>query len=66
MASKNDITGDTICTKKVSDAYRDNYDRIFRKGSISVSKNLNIINNSETVGDQYEKMFDLQDTEEPR
>ena len=30
MASKNDITGDTIMTK-ASDKYRDNYDRIFGK-----------------------------------
>jgi hypothetical protein len=55
-----------LWTNTTSDLYRENYDKIFRKGSISVSKNLNIINNSETVGDQYEKMFDLQDTEEPR
>lgn len=27
--SKNDITGDTIATKPVSDLYRDNYDAIF-------------------------------------
>lgn len=25
----NDITGDTIATKTVTDAYRDNFDRIF-------------------------------------
>lgn len=31
MASKNDITGDSIHTKATSDAYRDNYDRIFGK-----------------------------------
>lgn len=31
MASKNDITGDSIQTKATSDAYRDNYDRIFGK-----------------------------------
>lgn len=29
--SKNDITGDEIKTKTTSDAYRDNYDKIFRK-----------------------------------
>ena len=31
MVARNDITGDAIQTKKVSDAYRDNYDSIFRK-----------------------------------
>ena len=29
--SKNDITGDRLVTKTTSDAYRDNYDAIFRK-----------------------------------
>ncbi len=31
MASHNDITGDRIATKNVSDAYRNNYDLIFGK-----------------------------------
>lgn len=31
MATKNDITGDSIQTRGVSDKYRDNYDLIFRK-----------------------------------
>ena len=31
MAAKNDITGDSIQTRGVSDAYRDNYDLIFGK-----------------------------------
>ena len=31
MVAKNDITGDSIQTKGTSDAYRDNYDAIFRK-----------------------------------
>lgn len=31
MTSKNDITGDSIKTKVVSDSYRDNYDLIFGK-----------------------------------
>ena len=29
--SKNDITGDEIKTKEVSDSYRDNFDKIFGK-----------------------------------
>ena len=32
MVARNDITGDTIQTKGVSNAYRDHYDEIFRKG----------------------------------
>lgn len=31
MVAKNDITGDSIQTKGVTDKYRDNYDLIFRK-----------------------------------
>lgn len=31
MAAKNDITGDSIQTKVVSDKFRDGYDRIFGK-----------------------------------
>ena len=31
MAAKNDITGDSIQTRGVSNAYRDNYDMIFGK-----------------------------------
>jgi len=31
MTARNDITGDAIATKGTTDAYRDNYDRIFGK-----------------------------------
>lgn len=31
MAAKNDITGDTIQTRGASEAFRNNYDLIFRK-----------------------------------
>ncbi len=31
MATKNDITGDALISKTNTDAYRDNYDRIFGK-----------------------------------
>lgn len=34
MATRNDITGDAIATKAASDAYRDNYDAIFRKKAV--------------------------------
>lgn len=31
MTTKNDITGDKLATKPATDAYRDNWDRIFGK-----------------------------------
>ena len=31
MTTKNDITGDKLATKPASEAYRDNWDRIFGK-----------------------------------
>ena len=31
MASKNDITGDSIVTKNINNSYRDGWDRIFNK-----------------------------------
>lgn len=31
MTTRNDITGDVIATKSTSEAYRSNYDAIFRK-----------------------------------
>lgn len=35
MATKNDITGDSISSKKTSDKYRDNYDKIFKKKDLT-------------------------------
>ena len=32
MASRNDITGDTLISMVNTDKFRDNFDRIFRKG----------------------------------
>lgn len=31
MATRNDITGDALVSKRNNDNYRDNFDRIFRK-----------------------------------
>lgn len=31
MTARNDITGDSIATRKTNDAYRDGWDRIFKK-----------------------------------
>lgn len=59
MATKNDITGDVIQTKGVTDDYRDNYDRIFgRKGGanrekIKVSR-IDLIGQNGNDGDHYE------------
>ena len=36
MTAKNDITGDSIRSKDSSDAYRDNYDKIFRKKELPI------------------------------
>lgn len=38
MATKNDVTGDSIQTKIPSDAYRNNYDAIFGKSKQNANK----------------------------
>lgn len=40
MVARNDITGDSIQTKGVSNAYRDNYDNIFKKDKPVVEEQL--------------------------
>ena len=35
MATKNDITGDSLISKTNTDAYRSNYDLIFRNKNVS-------------------------------
>jgi hypothetical protein len=37
MVARNDITGDAIQTKNASQAFRDNYDNIFRKNKVTPS-----------------------------
>lgn len=37
MSSTNDITGDYLVNKKTTDAYRDNYDKIFGKKNKDVT-----------------------------
>lgn len=39
MVAKNDITGDNIQSKNTNDAYRNNYDAIFRKDNTDTNKN---------------------------
>jgi len=38
MASKNDITGDTLQTKVPTNNYRDNYDKIFGKTEVVLDR----------------------------
>lgn len=38
MASRNDITGDMLISMANSDKFRDNFDRIFRKGKSDESR----------------------------
>ena len=52
MVAKNDITGDSIQTKGVSDAYRNNYDLIFGKKKVD---------NTDVTKDQFQ---DVLSTEE--
>ena len=35
MTSRNDITGDSIATKKATDSYRDGWERIFGKKPVT-------------------------------
>lgn len=46
MVARNDITGDAIQTKGVSDAYRDNYDLIFGNKK---KKSEELTNDADTV-----------------
>lgn len=39
MAAKNDITGDSIQTRGISEAYRNNYDLIFGKKKPTTPEN---------------------------
>lgn len=45
MATTNDITGDSIQTKSTSEAYRSNYDAIFRKFERQDYENVLKLNN---------------------
>ena len=50
MVAKNDITGDSIQSKGTSDAYRNNYDRIFKKE-----------NNTGTDKNEYQDVLSTED-----
>ena len=51
MKNKNDITGDKLISKKNSDAYRDNYDAVFRRGQVHKDRNFD-----DDGYDQHEKI----------
>ena len=46
MATKNEITGDTIATRSVSQDYRSGWDAIFAKAGQSCEKNPDLSRNS--------------------
>lgn len=61
MAAINNITGDTIQTKGASQAYRDNYDAIFRRvpqsnpdWPESAERRIDIIGQNGNTGEHYE------------
>ncbi len=54
MVARNDITGDAIQTKNVSNAYRDNYDLIFGKKKKTENEIIDEVSkliSEETLGD---------------
>ena len=57
----NDITGDSLRTRPASDAYRDNYDAIFRREPqpnpdwpAEAEERMDIIGQNGNTGDHYE------------
>ena len=57
MTAKNDITGHLLMTKAPSQAYKDNYDRIFRKGNPDKEKE-----NGSTIEQPSQRHGESQDT----
>lgn len=57
MATKNDITGDALVSRMPSQAYKDNYDLIFRKGNPDKDKE-----NGSTIEPQTQRHGESQDT----
>ena len=53
MAAKNDITGDSIQTRGVSDAYRNNYDLIFGKKTK--------VDNTGVTSNEYQDLLSTED-----
>lgn len=57
MTAKNDITGHLLMTKAPSQAYKDNYDQIFRKGNPDKEKE-----NGSTIEQPSQRHGESQDT----
>ena len=56
MVARNDITGDAIQTKGVTNAFRDNYDEIFRK-----KKTVEKDDNTGTNKNEYQDILSTED-----
>lgn len=55
MVARNDITGDAIQTKGVTDSYRNNYDLIFGKKKKEVDPEVLDAYNEERLVSKYDK-----------
>lgn len=62
MTARNDITGDTIATKGTSDAYRDNYDRIFGALKDKGVRDVKFTVDPESTGDVNESIVTVLDS----
>lgn len=51
MTARNDITGDSIATRKTNDAYRDGWDRIFKQKNNEAPTTDEKINDEDTNQD---------------
>ena len=52
MATKNDVTGDSLITKASSEAYRNNYDLIFKKKEAVTEEQVEAIPEVDEEGSQ--------------
>ena len=64
MATKNNITGDSLITKASSDAYRNNWDAIFSKNKIKVEEQEDLPKDMENVlADNLNDLYEEQVSE---
>lgn len=52
MTARNDITGDSISTRKTNDAYRDGWDRIFKQKRDEAANTEKTANDEDTNQDR--------------
>jgi hypothetical protein len=62
MTAKNDITGDAIKTKSASSAFRENYDRIFKKKSTSDFQD--ILSTEECIEAAFDRLEEFENKHE--